>query len=558
MAVYSKYKKTTKYKQNLLTRRTTMPEKQPIPPIWKYALCAFLGFILGAGIGIAGTKAVHSRSIPAEIQEKQNDTHLSADNTDVSPETKTGWILENEKWYCYADGTAQKNRWFYIGSDGAMCADTWQNIDGQEYFFASSGAMQTDEEIAASEKLTAGKNTAADIHTPVNEQSAAADGPETSENINFNDYIGYFENDEIKQSQGEEASINIREIRDSQIYGEYYFTYSYLTELGQFYERGIPINGDTFTIQEFRLYDEWGLPSEPHTVTLRFTRVNGAPALEFFQYDGEAITSSYYTYKGPAKEKSGRSEDPVGRYDFRNGYYIGDQGEPVYGLDGTVIMDITKVENNRVYGVFDFHASDDIIYVDFRENGIPVIDGTFSVDQFNFQFVHDFIRTGEVLLGFDTGLKWMIPKTAQPVPTAYSGWMKMTSAEIEAEVSRIRKVWQEDREAVTNGSFERRQWQDNVTAYFQNGVLKMIEVPKSKWNHYTKIFQIEDGKLTFAYYESAEMQMRLYYKDQGLFRWIQTDIGSEAVIHDQEDSKMFFENAQWAIADLDAIYDTQQ
>lgn len=535
-----------------------MPEKQPIPPIWKYALCAFWGFVLGAGIGIAGTKAVHSRSIPAEIQEKQNDTHLSADNTDASPETKTGWILENEKWYCYADGTAQKNRWFYIGSDGAMCADTWQIIDGQEYFFARSGAMQTDEEIASSEKLTAGENTVADEHTSVSKQSAAAGEPETSETIDFNNYIGYFENDEIKLTPGEEASINIREIREGQVYGEYYFTHSYITELAQFYNQGMPINGDIFTIQGFRLYDELESTSDPHTVTLRFTQVNGVPALEFFQYDGEAITSSYFVYKGQAKGRSGRSEDPVGVYDFSNGYYIGDQGEPVYGLDGTVFMEITKVENNRVYGNFDYQVSDDVIYEDFYENGIPVIDGTFYVGGLKFKFVHDFIRTGDVLLGYDTGLGWKIPKITQAALAAYAGQVRMTNAEIEAEVSRIRKVWQEDREAVSNGSFESRQWQDNVTAYFQNGELKMLEVPKSKWNHYTKIFQIENGELTFAYYESAEMQMRLYYKDQRLFRWIQTDIGSETVIHDQEDSKMFFENAQWAIADLDAIYDTQQ
>ena len=41
-----------------------------------------------------------------------------------------------------------KNRWYYVGEDGAMCMDGWQTIDGQDYFFVSNGAMQTDEEIA--------------------------------------------------------------------------------------------------------------------------------------------------------------------------------------------------------------------------------------------------------------------------------------------------------------------------------------------------------------------------------------------------------------------------
>lgn len=89
---------------------------------------------------------------------------------------------------------------------------------------------------------------------------------------------------------------------------------------------------------------------------------------------------------------------------------MGDNGQPVYGLEGTVTLEVTKVENNRVYGIFDFMASDDRYYDDFREDGIPINEGTFYIEGFKFQFVHDFMKDAEVYLLLDTGTRWMIPK----------------------------------------------------------------------------------------------------------------------------------------------------
>lgn len=361
-----------------------MSDKQKIFFAWKYVLCVALGFAFGVGIGIAGAKVTHK--------------YLSDNDPDLSSETKNGWKLEDGKWYCYEDGARQKNKWFYTGMDGSMCVDSWQNIEGKDHFFASCGAMQDDEGLVPNKD------------TNIDEIDVSAEDPLIT---GIEDYIGYFDNDEIKQTQGGSAYINIREIKDSRIYGEYYFSYSYLTEMAQFYEQGIPVNGDTFTIQEFRLYDDLDTVADPHTVTLKLTRVNGMPALEFIQYDGEEISSSYFMRKGETREGSGWSEDPVGSYDFNNGYYIGDQGEPVYGLDGNVTMEITKVDDNRVYGIFDLRVSDVIVYEDFREYGVSVDKGTFYVRGYKFQFVHDFERTEDILLGFDTGLKWMIPKAAE-------------------------------------------------------------------------------------------------------------------------------------------------
>ena len=67
---------------------------------------------------------------------------------------------------------------------------------------------------------------------------------------------------------------------------------------------------------------------------------------------------------------------------------------------------------------------------------------------------------------------------------------------------------------------------------------------------------IEDGRLTVAFYDSPESQIRLYYKDGWLFRWIQTDAGKDAVIHDQEsDNTEFNQNEQRALTEMNGILD---
>lgn len=70
-------------------------------------------------------------------------------------------------------------------------------------------------------------------------------------------------------------------------------------------------------------------------------------------------------------------------------------------------------------------------------------------------------------------------------------------------------------------------------------------------NSYNMTFQVENEQLTFAYYEGPKEEVRLYYKDGKLFRWIQTDQGKEAVIHDNEfDNEIFIYWEQQGIDDF--------
>lgn len=135
----------------------------------------------------------------------------------------------------------------------------------------------------------------------------------------------------------------------------------------------------------------------------------------------------------------------------------------------------------------------------------------------------------------------------------------MSQEELEAEVLRIRQVWQFDREAISDGTFGHAVVGDNVHVYTLDGDVRMIEIPGGDDNGFSKTFQIEDGWLTFAFYESSGSQVRLYFKEDRLFRWIQTDAGEEAVIHDQENDNVdFIQNGERALSESYAILDHLQ
>lgn len=64
-----------------------------------------------------------------------------------------GWVKENGIWYYYKENTKATDQWikgangadwYYVGSDGAMYADTWLKYKGAWYHFGADGAMETD------------------------------------------------------------------------------------------------------------------------------------------------------------------------------------------------------------------------------------------------------------------------------------------------------------------------------------------------------------------------------------------------------------------------------
>lgn len=134
----------------------------------------------------------------------------------------------------------------------------------------------------------------------------------------------------------------------------------------------------------------------------------------------------------------------------------------------------------------------------------------------------------------------------------------MSPSEIEEEVQRIKNKWAENREAVANGSFTREQLDGNTIFYFHQGDLRMIEISGNENELLTKILQVENGKLTFAYYGTAQGQMRCYFKDSQMFRWIQTDADGNTVVHDMEqENQEFTQHEQQIVNDFQMLLDYQ-
>jgi hypothetical protein len=112
--------------------------------------------------------------------------------------------------------------------------------------------------------------------------------------------------------------------------------------------------------------------------------------------------------------------------------------------------------------------------------------------------------------------------------------------DVEGEVLRIRELWTADRLSIEAGEYAATTLDSGVTAYSDNGELKMIEVVAGTYGiEFLRIYQYENGQLIFAYYESGE-QDRLYFLDSWLFRWRYTDSNGEVVNHDNEPENNWF------------------
>lgn len=116
----------------------------------------------------------------------------------------------------------------------------------------------------------------------------------------------------------------------------------------------------------------------------------------------------------------------------------------------------------------------------------------------------------------------------------------LSEEEIEQEVLRIREVWTADQNGVNSGQFDVYTDDKGVKYYKENGDIKLVVVPQGILGDYNITLQIENGDVTFAYYVNDDTQNKLYLKYQTLFRWNETEVGKDAVIHDND-----FENEQF-------------
>ncbi len=132
------------------------------------------------------------------------------------------------------------------------------------------------------------------------------------------------------------------------------------------------------------------------------------------------------------------------------------------------------------------------------------------------------------------------------------------SNEIEEEVSRIRKVYNEIVAACDSGEYTKKAVNDSVEAYYDvSGDVRRIIAKKGYGilGDYTQYYYYENGQAIFIYLE-AEDSHRLYFCNETLFRWRYAENAAnsgEAVNHDGKDA-MDFPHTGYAKAEGDDLY----
>jgi len=134
----------------------------------------------------------------------------------------------------------------------------------------------------------------------------------------------------------------------------------------------------------------------------------------------------------------------------------------------------------------------------------------------------------------------------------------MTSQDVEAEILRIRAIWNGDREAMKNKQYQVTQIANGIKAYSSNKDIRMIEIQRNiNGMDYARTYNFSNGQLIFAYIEKSDAH-RLYFKDDRLFRWrytVDANKRDQAINHDNMgDSEEFNRWGAFALDEAEQVY----
>ena len=160
-------------------------------------------------------------------------------------------------------------------------------------------------------------------------------------------------------------------------------------------------------------------------------------------------------------------------------------------------------------------------------------------------------QTQNIYVSYDNGDEYLrceskfVPEYLQADTTEYEDIVsdnQLTNDEIENEVLRIRAVYNDMVEKISNGTYVKTNLGNNVVEYSENGKVRSVVVGKGvNGISYTRYYYYENEKLMFAYLEGTDAH-RLYFYNEKLFRWRYSRNAvkfSEADNHDNEDSPDF-------------------
>ena len=111
--------------------------------------------------------------------------------------------------------------------------------------------------------------------------------------------------------------------------------------------------------------------------------------------------------------------------------------------------------------------------------------------------------------------------------------------DVETQVSVIREEYNQIVDSVSKGYYSEEKIGNEGTAYYDDGELKSVVVPKGENGiYYTQYYYYQNGQLMFAYYEDSDSH-RFYFYENQLMRWRyckDAKKSSEAVNYDWDDS----------------------
>ena len=120
-------------------------------------------------------------------------------------------------------------------------------------------------------------------------------------------------------------------------------------------------------------------------------------------------------------------------------------------------------------------------------------------------------------------------------------------------------VTRERGEAIANGESAKEQINSNTIIYSLGEDIRMIEISGNGNELSTKMLQIENGNLTFAYYGTSQGRCGVILKIIICSGWVQTDTNGHAVTYDMElENPEFIQHEQQIIQEFQSLLDHYQ
>ncbi len=116
--------------------------------------------------------------------------------------------------------------------------------------------------------------------------------------------------------------------------------------------------------------------------------------------------------------------------------------------------------------------------------------------------------------------------------TATDQSSQLSLAQIEAEISRIRKIYNEIMDASGRGLYVKKKLPSDVTVYIdENEDIRRIDIPRKDPENYGRFYYFENNTPIFAFLEGQDSH-RLYFHQGKLFRNRYTNHAGKVVTYD--------------------------